>query len=196
MGSWGVTSFQNDVAEDVKNDYISLLKKGKEGIEATEELTLRYEDSIVDPDDAPIFWLALADVQWDYGRLEKCVGEKALYYIRQGLTQQNASDDQTAIDERDFHEQKRFLENLRQKLLSQQPDKKMVRQQKLYRCDWKNGDVYAYKLTSLYAAEKAVMNKYVFFIKIGEQTWYPGHIIPVVYFYRTIRDELLDLSEV
>ena len=29
MGSWGLTNLQNDIAEDVKSDYISLLQKGK-----------------------------------------------------------------------------------------------------------------------------------------------------------------------
>lgn len=44
MGSWGLTNLQNDIAEDVKSDYISLLQKGKTGEEATKELTLQYED--------------------------------------------------------------------------------------------------------------------------------------------------------
>lgn len=46
MGSWGLTNLQNDIAEDVKSDYISLLQKGKTGEEATKELTLQYEDAI------------------------------------------------------------------------------------------------------------------------------------------------------
>lgn len=55
MGSWGLTNLQNDIAEDVKSDYISLLQKGKTGEEATKELTLQYEDAIADLDDAPVF---------------------------------------------------------------------------------------------------------------------------------------------
>lgn len=180
----------------MKHDYIALLRNGKEGTAATAELTLRYEDALADANDAPIFWLALADVQWDYGRLEPHVRDKALYSIQQELAQCSPSDDPAAAEKRAVRAQKRFLEQLRQKLQSQPPEKKLVRPQKLYRCDWKNGDVYAYKLTSPSAAEKAVMNKYVFFIKVGEQTWHPGHIIPVVYFYRAIEDDLLSLREI
>lgn len=195
MGRWGVTGFSNDTAEDVKQDYISLLRSGKDGAEAVEELTLRYEDALADSDDGPMFWLALADVQWDYGRLEKHVRDRALHAIQQALAQRSTSDAPAAIDAREGRRQKRFLEQLRQKLLSQPPDKKTVRQQKLYRCGWENGDVYAYRLTSLFAAEKAVKNKYVFFVKVGEQTWHPGHVIPVVYVYRAIGDDVLSLRE-
>lgn len=124
MGSWGLTNLQNDIAEDVKSDYISLLQKGKTGEEATKELTLQYEDAIADLDDAPVFWLALADVQWDYGRLEKHVGEKAQYYIKQELTQWNTPNYQEAEGESVSREQRCFLVKLQRKLLSEQPNEK------------------------------------------------------------------------
>lgn len=196
MGSWGLTNLQNDIAEDVKSDYISLLQKGKTGEEATKELTLQYEDAIADLDDAPVFWLALADVQWDYGRLEKHVGEKAQYYIKQELTQWNTPNYQEAEGESVSREQRCFLVKLQRKLLSEQPNEKKIRQQKLYRCDWENGDVYAYRLTSVYAKEKGLINKYLFFVKIDEQTWHPGHVIPVVYFYWIMADCLLGISDI
>ena len=124
MGSWGLTNLQNDIAEDVKSDYISLLQKGKTGEEATKELTLQYEDAIADLDDAPVFWLALADVQWDYGSLEKHVGEKAQYYIKQELTQWNTPNYQEAEGESVSREQRCFLVKLQRKLLSEQPNEK------------------------------------------------------------------------
>lgn len=34
------------------------------------ELVVQNEDVLSDPDDAPVFWLALADTQWNLGRLE------------------------------------------------------------------------------------------------------------------------------
>lgn len=136
MGSWSLTNLQNDIAEDVKSDYISLLQKGKTGEEATKELTLQYEDAIADLDDAPVFWLALADVQWDYGRLEKHVGEKAQYYIKQELTQWNTPNYREAEGESVSREQRCFLVKLQRKLLSEQPNEKKIHQQKLYRCDW------------------------------------------------------------
>lgn len=124
MGSWGLTNLQNDIAEDVKSDYISMLQKGKTGEEATKELTLQYEDAIADLDDAPVFWLALADVQWDYGRLEKHVGEKAQYYIKQELTQWNTPNYREAEGESVSREQRCFLVKLQRKLLSEQPNEK------------------------------------------------------------------------
>ena len=34
-----------------------------------------------DEDDAPVFWFAMADMQWNYGRLQEEVKNKALYYL-------------------------------------------------------------------------------------------------------------------
>lgn len=32
-----------------------------------------FQSSINDSDGAPIFWFALADIQWDFGRLDEMV---------------------------------------------------------------------------------------------------------------------------
>ena len=40
-----------------------------------------FEWAWSDEDDAPVFWFAMADMQWNYGRLQEEVKKKALYYL-------------------------------------------------------------------------------------------------------------------
>ncbi len=69
------------------------------------------------------------------------------------------------------------MEKLREKLLSPQPAKRRVLQYKLYHCQWKIGDTYAYKIennTEFYGC-------YLLAQKVGEDMWWPGHTVPTVY---------------
>ncbi|MCI7179050.1 MAG: hypothetical protein MSA26_00335, partial [Lachnospiraceae bacterium] len=84
MGSWGPGLYQDDIAEDVRDVYKDQLYRGKTGAKITEELLEEYSDCMSDPDDAPVFWFALADTQWNLGRLEDPVKEQALYHLRDG----------------------------------------------------------------------------------------------------------------
>ena len=54
-------------------------------------------------------------------------------------------------------------------------------QYKIYRCEWKYGDVYAYRMESELAKEKGLYGRYLLIQKIDEGTWYPGHVVPIVY---------------
>ena len=82
-------------------------------------VNLHQNQSLIsDPDDAPSFWFALADTQWDLGRLENCVKEQALYHIDAGHNLrrwevENPKWAQTRAD---------ILLALKQKLLSEQFD--------------------------------------------------------------------------
>ena len=191
MGAWGPKLYQDDVAEDVRDYYKDQLHRGKTGQEITKELIEERQDFLFDPDDAPVFWFALADTQWNLGRLEAQVKEQALYHIRDGydLRRWKAENEQGAKI------RARVLSELEQKLLSPQPAEKKISQYKIYHCEWEIGDVYAYQLVGDYAKEKEMCNKYLYFIKVDETGWYPGHIVPVVYFYWVIGEKLLHLEE-
>ena len=73
MGAWGTGLYQNDIGLDVRDYFKDELHRGKSGTEITEELSVIHAESIQDADDAPEFWLALADTQWDMGRLQENV---------------------------------------------------------------------------------------------------------------------------
>ena len=76
MGAWGVKLYDNDVAEDIKNTYKEKLQEGKSNEEATDEIISDYEYMLEDVDDAPLFWMALADQQWKVERLLPNVKEQ------------------------------------------------------------------------------------------------------------------------
>jgi len=190
MGAWGTRLYQDDVAEDVKTYYKEQLGKGRSGEEITAEMIELNSAEIEDPEDGPVFWFALADTQWNLGRLEDHVKERALYHIDEGSDLKRWED-----DPKEMRTRAEVLGKLKEKLLSPQPEKKKVSVRKNYRCQWQVGDVYAYQLSGDYAKENGVLNKYLFFVKIGEDICYPEHIVPVVYFYRGVSDKILTLEE-
>ena len=188
MGTWGVKLYQDDIAEDVRDAYKDRLHRGKNGPTITQELIEEYKLEQLDNDDAAVFWMALADIQWSCGRLEPHVLNKALEYIDSGADMQRWSDPIQA------KKRKAVISELRKKITSTQPPEKHFSAYRLYRCNWKAGDVFAYRFASAYAAQEGFSGKYVYFVKVGESVWNPGHIIPVVCVYNTISDELLPLE--
>lgn len=190
MGIWGPKLYQSDIAEEVRDYYRDQLRRGKSGKDITQDLIAQNKFTTLDSDDAPEFWFALADTQWDLGRLEDCVKERAVYYLNEGhdLLRWEKEDPANAI------KRAKVLDELRQKLMSPQPVEKRVAPYKLYRCAWSIGDVYAYQLSSGFARENGVYGQYLYFIKVDDAVWHPGHIVPVVYFYRITSDTLLPLE--
>lgn len=176
MGAWGPRLYQDDVALDAKDSYKDQLRKGRNGKEITQELIKNNEYTISDCDDAPVFWFALADTQWNLGRLEEFVKEQALHHIHAGedLKRWELEDPKGAKI------RMKVLLELEQKLLSSQPAEKKVPQHRIYRCEWKMGDVFAYPLASDYAKEKGIYGKYFLFHKIDELMIWDENVIPIV----------------
>lgn len=191
MGAWGPGLYQDDVALDVRDYYKDQLHRGKEGEQITQELIEQNSDMLEDPDDGPVFWLALADVQWKMGRLEDMVKKNALNIIEGNVDLKRCQSE----DLKNIKKRMCVLSELKERLLNPQPEMKRVSQYHLYHCDWKIGDVYAYRLLGDYAKEKDFFGKYLFFVKIDETIWYPGHTVPVVYFFWIVSDSLLKISE-
>ena len=176
MGTWGTKLYQDDITSDVREYYQKVIKETNNGASVTDKLLKAFSSELDDRDDAPLVWFALADTQWDYGRLEDFVKEKALYYLDQGedLFRWNDESPENA-DKR-----KKVLDKLKEKLLSPQPLEKKIKKTKHYCCQWKMGDVYAYPLDSEYAKEKGLAGRYFLFHKVDEGIFYPEHIIPIV----------------
>ena len=73
MGACGYGIRQDDFVGDVIGVFEDFLKQGKSVADATEAAKPRFGGEITDSDDGPLFWIALADVQWTYGGLEVSV---------------------------------------------------------------------------------------------------------------------------
>jgi hypothetical protein len=193
MGAWGPKLYQDDVAQDIRDQYKDLQKRGKTSEEITNLLINEYGEMVDDIDDGPIFWFALADVQWEFGRLLENVKKKAIEWIEKG------TDQQRWIEENPKEAKIRIivLNELKEKLKSQQPAEKKVSQHKLYKCEWKIGDVFAYRLESDYAKEKGLEGRYLLIRKVDECTWWPGHTVPIAYVSITNGNKLpQNLSEI
>lgn len=186
MGAWGTSLYANDSASDIRGDYIDKLKRGKTNEEATKELIEANRDIMGDVEEEPLFWFALADTQWNCGRLLPEIKEKALFYLSQGAELERWKES----GKKQLDSWKRTMEALKEKLESPQPPAKKLSKYRLYECKWKLGDVFAYRFTSDYSKEQGFEGKYVGFRKVSEDTYWPGHIVPVVQVYKWIGNDI------
>ncbi|MFR8104244.1 MAG: hypothetical protein ACLU8F_04080 [Clostridia bacterium] len=186
MGAWGPKLFQDDIAEDVKDTYIDLLKQGEDNEEITKKLIEEYEE--YDEDEISVFWFALASIQWDYGRLKEEVKEKALWYLKNGDDLKRWKEEAT---EKEYEKRKEVLKELEEKIKSPVPAEKKVRKYRNYICPWKIGDVYAYKIEE----NERYKGRYIVCIKVGEEDYYPHNICPLVYIYNRMFDKIPNIKE-
>lgn len=177
MAFWGTGLYSNDLSLDIQDDIIELFHKGKSAEEITEELLNQWHYLMDKPYDAPLFWFVLADNLWKRGMLTEYVKKQALYWIdNNGDVERWENNVPKSAKQRI-----KVLNQLKERILSPQPPKKKPRIETLYKCEWKIGDVFAYKLKSEKAFEMGFENRYFLIQKIDEGTYYPGHIIPIVY---------------
>ena len=175
MGAWGANLYQDDVALDVKDEYKDNLRRGKTNEETMQEIIDKYQELLEDEEDRGVFWLALADTQWNLGRLDEQVKKQALEIIELGIDLKRWES-----NEKLYNKRKEILEKLKEKLLSPQPEEKRMPKYRTYKCEWENGDVFAYQLKSEYAKEQGLEGRYLIIQKIDEIDWYPCSTIPLV----------------
>lgn len=174
---WGFELYQNDTSLDVKDEFEELYNAGKNAQDITDKLMEDYGSIMGDIDEEPLFWLALADTQWNMGVLTPLVKEKALYWIDKDGDMFNCQ----TIDMSAKTKRKKVLDELQTKLLSPQPPVKKPAKRRIYKCQWKFGDVFAYQLESDLAKERGLYGRYFLIQKVDEGVWHPGHIVPIVY---------------
>jgi hypothetical protein len=143
MGAWGTALFSDDTACDVRDSYTDLVSDGLTGPEATKTLLREWSASLNDPDESPVFWLALAATQWKCGRLESYVLQQALNVIDSGsdLAKWESSP-------KDLKKRKVVLEKLRLHLSSPQPHEKRIPKRFRDTNEWRVGDLVAYRMQS------------------------------------------------
>jgi hypothetical protein len=85
MGTSGTALFADDVACDVRDEFVERLRSGADPAAATQAMLQGFADIIADVDDGPVFWLALAATQWKYGCLADDVRTRAVEVIDGGV---------------------------------------------------------------------------------------------------------------
>ena len=172
MAVWKSDLYQNDTSMDVKDGIEYQFHSGKKVDEITTQLIEDYHCLIEHSDGEALFGFALAGTQRNWGVLLPYVKAQALLWIEKcRSTEYQTSKIQIA----------KRLDDLRLKLNSPQPPVKKPVKRSLYKCEWKIGDVFAYRLESDLAKEKGLFGRYFLIQKVDEGVWYPGHIVPIVY---------------
>ena len=192
MGTWGPGLYSDDVACDVKEYYMKCLREEMSGEEAEAATVSYFKDELSDRDDGPIVVLSLAETAWRVGRLSEVLKKAAIDIIDKG----EGLDRWEAEGKQLLKKRQAVLTKLREKLLSPQPPEKKVYKYRIYKCEWKIGDVYAYRFESEIAKEKGYYGRYLLIQKVDEGSWYPGHIVPIVYFRLTKDTSLPSIDDI
>lgn len=177
MGFWGADLYQNDTSLDVKNQFEERLRKGENVENITQNLKEEFLSAKDDLLERCAFWFALADTQWTWGVLLPDVKKYVLHLLEAGGDLKCWQDEPMVTQ----LQRKRVMLDLQYNLLSPQPPFRKPVKRRVYRCEWKLGDVYAYRLESELAREKGIWGRYFLIQKVDEGVWHPGHIVPIVY---------------
>lgn len=192
MGAWGTSLYANDTSCDIREEYVDKLKRGKTNEEATQELIENNREIEGDFEEEPLFWFALADTQWNYGRLLPSVKERAMFFLERSEELDRWRD----AGEKKLNAWIQTLTKLKEKLNTPMPKEKKISKYHFYQCEWNLGDVFAYRFCGEYSKEKNFRGKYVVFRKVSEDTYWPGHIVPVVQVYKWIGEEIPQLEKI
>jgi hypothetical protein len=84
MGAWGPSLYADDTTTDVRDDYIASLKRGDSDVEATRHVLKQFKALLRNREIQCLVYFALADTQWQYGRLDHAVKQQALMLLAKG----------------------------------------------------------------------------------------------------------------
>jgi len=139
MGTWSANIFDNDISLDLKSEYKHYLSKGFTNEEILEKIIDNYNGDDTEDEEYPIFWISLACIQWDLGRLSERVKTKAIDCIDNPKYLEIWEEDVKLLEKR-----KKRLQETREKLLSQQPPEKIIRKSPDNICPYTINDIIFY----------------------------------------------------
>ncbi len=182
MGTWGPGLFQNDIAEDTRDEYIALLKKGKSNREATEEILNEYRGELQESYDYLEMILALAMTQWKYGRLLPEIKSAALHLIQSEWHLDEWKNESLSVCKKRCD----ILQEFQKKMETPMPPEKKIIVRKQFICPWNTGDVFTLPVTD--KSGVSGMWKYILFQKIRSVDNGQGDRIPVLHVSKKLFD--------
>ena len=126
----------------MRDDYVDFLGDGLSGPEATKKLVGEWSESLKDPDEAPVFWLALAGTQWKYGR------RSGKFYSNPERIEAGSDLARWDAGSKDYRKRRAVLDKLRAQLTSSQPPAKRVPKRFRSSNEWKAGELIGFRLLS------------------------------------------------
>ena len=158
--SMDYTLYSEDLARDVKHSYIQFLKDRFSNEEAHAK-TLDKFNEYMGTDKEPLVWYALADTQWDVGRLKPDVKAKVL-----GLIEQSAGIELWS-GQYAQNKWKRNLICLKRRIETPMFKQKVMYKEEFTSNPWEVGDVIAYRLHKKVSKEAGLKGKYMLLQKTG-----------------------------
>lgn len=190
MGIWSSSLFGNDTACDVKDTYTMYLEQGGSDEDAYEK-TCKELRELIGTDEEPLFWYALAAVQWRVGRLIPQVKKKAL-----SLIETTAGIDLFEESKKMQEKWKITLLHLKEMLNSEMPSRKVFKVETFDTNLWNIGDVYAYRFSGKCSKDVNLYGKYILFHKIAEEEAFENNIYPRLQIYNRIFDTVPKIGQV
>ena len=183
MGTWNTGLFSNDTTCDVKETYMSFLKQQLSDEDAYRNTCAEYEE-LIGSDEEDLFWFALADVQWNVGRLLPEVKEATLAFLHKPIDADRWDGAPKLIAR-----WKNTLQKLEDKITSPMPPRKLIPKPIEYtRNPWEVGDVYAYQFHTEKAIECGFEGKYILFQKIGNAYYCDGEMHSLIQVFEGVFD--------
>lgn len=142
MGTWGTALFSDDLAADLRGEFRDLIGEGLTTSAAIARLKTEYKSSLRDPDEAPVFWLALAAAGWRLGRLDDEVRQNALRIIESGVDLARWESSAERL------KREQVLAKLRAQLELPPPPPKHIPRAFKATNDWKVGEIIGLRLLS------------------------------------------------
>ena len=191
MGTWSIQLYGNDTTSDVRETYVECLRKNANDDDAY-AMTYEAFKELMGTDEEALFWFALSDTQWKWGRLMSSVKNNALKFISefQNTTSKQLKEKQTIA-------WNQLLDNLYLQLQSPMPPYKKISPQKVFdRNPWNIGDLYAYRFHSSKSHNFDLYCKYIVFQKIGEALSFDNLTFSVVQIYNNIYSSCPTITDV
>jgi len=126
VGTWRTGIFDSDTGEEVRESWREAVLDGLDPVAATARVLSELSASFDDPEDGAVAWPALALAQYETGRLQDAVRDRALEVIAAGADLAQWLDEDPAGASR----RRRALERLDTKLRGPQPKVKRLRRKK------------------------------------------------------------------
>ena len=183
MGTWNAGLFSNDITCDVKDTYMKFLEQQWGNQKAYQKTREEYEE-LIGTDEEALFWYALADTQWNVGRLIPEVKSNALAQIAQ-----KGGCLLWGEDKRKLAKWEHTLQKLKDKMESPMPPEKAIKKPAEFdRHPWNIGDIYAYQFHTNISEEEGLLGKYIVFQKVGDVEWCDNMIFSAVQIFDHVFD--------
>jgi hypothetical protein len=154
---------------EIKECYIDYRKKGVRRDHVVVKLLEEYHDEVTlgADDDGIIFWIGIADGQYQLKELTLEVAQHA----QNAIVRLESSD--FGVSSCDLNRRKEHY------AAAPMPEKHSFRKTRKFQCTWKIGDVFAYPLSGDDANTYGLSGQYALFRKVGENKTQDGRVLPV-----------------